>query len=318
MERWNNSSFFFITISIVELMKNAILRFILPIGFVFGVLAGCGKEPVKPYVYTQLGMGTVIEISLWEKNGVEKEIFDEIERIEKKFSVFIEDSDVAIVNNAGGRSVEIDSELSDIIEKSLEFRELTNGAFDITKSGAEIKLNKNDKTISIQIDKDARLDFGGIVKGYAVGRAMEICKRSGLDKAIVNIGGNLYFIGYPANKGYWTVGIKDPDSPKKLIGSLQVQTNLSVATSGNYERPGHIIDPETNEKAGKCLSVTIVSGDCVAADALSTGVFVLGPEKGMELIERLDNVEAVIVTEDGVIVSSGLKDKYNLNYESMY
>lgn len=231
----------------------------------------------RPTTYTDLAMGTVVEITLWEDGEVARLGFEEIKRIEDKFRIYKPDSD---------------SETEYLIQVSFRYNNITSGAFDI------------------DYRHDGKYDFGGIGKGYAVDRVAKIFKENGVKRAMINLGGNLYLIGYPPWKNYWTVGIKDPKEPDRLIGRIRLDKELGVATSGDYERPGHIINPKTGKSPDYVLSVTIVAPTATGADALSTGVFVLGREKGAELIEKLPEVEGVIIDKDGVWVSSGLKDKY--------
>lgn len=227
-------------------------------------------------------MGTIVEFTLWDHNEVAELGFKEIKRIEDKFSIYKFNPDT--------------EEGEYLIQESEKYNKITNGAFDVTYR------------------PDKKYDFGGIGKGYAVDRVAKIFKKNGVKRAMINLGGNLYLIGYPPGKNHWTVGIKDPKEPDRLIGRIRLDKELGVATSGNYERPGHIINPKTGKSVTDLLSVTIVAPTATSADALSTGVFVLGRGKGMEIIEKLPEVEGVIIDKDGVWVSSGLKDKY----ESLY
>lgn len=245
------------------------------------LLIGCSRRPA---VYTELIMDTVVEISLWENSGVSELGFAEIRRIDKKFSFYKPDSEIStgILSDEGRY----------LIQESMKYNKITNGAFDITYR------------------PDKKYDLGGIAKGYAVDRVVQIFREKGVKKAMVNIGGNLFLIG----KKSWSVGIKDPNAPHRLIGKITLDSEAGVATSGNYERPGHIVDPKTGKSVTDVLSVTIAAPTAMEADAMSTGVFVLGREKGMELIEKLPDVEGVIIDKEGIWISSGLKDRY----ESLY
>lgn len=240
-------------------------------------LVGCAHTPTT---YTQLAMGTFVEITLWKDAEALANIgFKEIKRIEEKFREYKDH----------------DAETMYLVKESFRYKDITNGAFDI------------------DYRHNGKYDFGGIGKGYAVDRVAQIFKKRGVKRAMINIGGNLYLIGYPPGRRFWTVGIKDPKKPNRLMGRMILDKEAGIATSGNYERPGHIIDPRTGESVTHLLSVTIVAPTAMGADALSTGVFVLGREKGAELIEKLPDVEGVIVDIDGSVwVSSGLR------YESLY
>jgi len=268
-------------------------------------LSGCEKKDIAPHVYQQSVMNTMAEISLWD-DGEEpaRTGFREMERLEELFSRFKAGSDISRINKS--LSAKVSKECVYLVKKSMYYAKLTGGAFDVTKKGAAVVVDGN----TISIGKETELDLGGIAKGYAVDRVVGILKRKKVDRAMVNLGGNFYLIGYPPGKRYWVVGIKNPLNPEKLIGRLRLETECGVATSGNYERPGHIMNPKTGKSADSVLSVTIVAPTALEADALSTGVFVLGREMGAELVEKLPGVEGVIIDNNAVWVSSGLKDKF--------
>lgn len=255
----------------------------------FVLLSGCTNNS-GPVTRTETAMGTIVEISLWQDAGTVELGFMEIKRIEDKFSRFKEDSEISKLNK--NPSAEVSGECRDLIEESIRYSKVTNGAFDVRYSA-----NK-------------KLDLGGIAKGYAADRVAGIFREKGIKNALINIGGNLYLLGFPPGKSCWIVGIKDPKNPEKIMAKIRLKSNVGVATSGNYERPGHIINPLTGSPSNELLGVTIIAKTATEADALSTGVFVLGREKGAKLIEGLSDVEGVIVDKDRVWVSSGLKGRY--------
>ena len=156
--------------------------------------------------------------------------------------------------------------------------------------------------------------LGGIGKGYAVDRAVAMLRGAGLTDFMVQAGGDLYVAGR-AGDTPWRLGIQDPRGTGGEPFAVVELTDATFSTSGDYERffvkdgvrYHHIVDPKTGEPARECRSVTIVAREAVWADGLSTGVFILGPERGMALVERLPDVDAVIVTADNrVLVSRGL------------
>lgn len=259
------------------------------------LLSGCSKNYSKPVTYTNLLMGTFIEISVWEKADVAGLCFNEIERIENKFSIYKNNSEISRINS-GELKEPVSEECRYLLDKAEEYNKITEGAFDIS------------------YNKKLKYDLGGIGKGYAADRVSSVLKENNIINAMINVGGNLRLIGMPPGKEFWTIGIKDPNKPDRLIGRLILDKECGVSTSGNYEQPGHIINPKTGLKADDVLSVTIIASNAITADALSTGVFVLGKEKGMTLIEKLPDVEGIIIDRNGISISSGLKDKY----ENMY
>jgi len=152
--------------------------------------------------------------------------------------------------------------------------------------------------------------LGGIAKGYAVDRACEVLLESGIRQALVDIGGDIRAVG----TGSWTIAIQHPRQEDKWLGVIKLE-NKAIATSGDYRRyfflgdmrVHHIIDPRTGRPADECMSVTIIADNCTAADALSTAVFVAGPEKGKWLLDFL-GIKGVIVSSDGQLITSSSWD----------
>ena len=158
-----------------------------------------------------------------------------------------------------------------------------------------------------------RIDLGGIAKGYAVDRSIAILRSLGVEHASVTAGGDTMIMGDRFGRP-WVVGIRHPDDPEKVIARIPM-VDAAISTSGDYERYfdedgkryHHIINPQTGKSVGEVRSVTIIGPDATTTDGLSTSVFVMGPERGIALIERLGDVDSVIVTSDGkVLYSSGL------------
>ena len=161
------------------------------------------------------------------------------------------------------------------------------------------------------------VNLGGIGKGYAVDRARDILRQRGFHDFMIQFGGDMYVAGRMGDHS-WRLGIQDPRGPADRIFAAIELSETTFSTSGDYarffikdgRRYHHILDPATGEPATGCRSVTIVTASATVADALSTGVFVLGPDAGMALIERLPDVEGVIVSaKNEVLVSSGLKGR---------
>jgi len=257
--------------------------------------------------------------------------------------------------NAVKAPVPCGAELLDVIEKSQYYSELSDGAFDITISPfvalwgffdekGHIPPNKEidrllpavsykNIVISKSVDPkkpstvflkntQTQIDLGAIGKGYAVDKALEIIKKFGIDNACVNLGGNIYVLGASAGKNAWKIGVQHPRNKDEILGYLELK-NEATATSGDYERffeikgnrYSHIINPKTGMPVNGIIAVTIVAPTGTEVDALSTSVFVLGHEKGMELIKKIPNAEAMIAYEekDGKItidMTEGFKDKF--------
>ena len=293
-------------------------------------------------------MGTEIVIEAYGQNEqLLEEAVDaavrELSRIETKMTSWDERSELSSINlSAGIGPVAVSDELYAIVERALYISELTSGAFDITWAAAhklwdykarEPKLptdNAVQDALSrigwhkVVLDKDAhsvflpvagmRMTLGGIAKGYAVDRAMGILKEHDVRCAMVNAGGDLRVLGKREQRS-WRIGIVDPRAKDKLLAVIPV-ANTAVVTSGDYERYveidgvryHHIIDPRTARPASGTMSVTVIAHSAELADGLSTGVFVLGPEKGLALVDRIREAEAVVVDDKGRIhFSSGLE-----------
>lgn len=266
--------------------------------------------------------------------------FDRIKEIESELNVYGEGSELAVLNEE--KTLESPSEdFRRNIARALYFSRLSGGAFDITvqplldlyrESFGESNLPPSGEMIdaqlrkvdyrrvaiedgSITVGEDQRVTLGGIAKGYAVEAAVVVLRRHGIDMALVDAGGNIRALGEKPD-GRWQVAMADPRDMASYITIIPLGNN-AVSTSGDYERYfdetlsyHHIIDPHTGYSATELMSATVVTNNAFDADALSTAVFVLGKEKGMELIESLPGVEGLVITRDREIFrSSGLQER---------
>ncbi|MBI5749236.1 MAG: FAD:protein FMN transferase [Nitrospinae bacterium] len=299
----------------------------------------------KRFSETRLLMGTVVEVIVIsdKEDAARKSIavaFSAMERVDRLMSNFKEDSDISRINKgAGSEAVEVDSDVVEVIKKSIYYSEISDGAFDITIGGVEELYDFEDKgripekgkfknsvnlvgykSIIINgnrvrlVKKGMKLDLGGIAKGYAIDKGIDAIRKNGVADALINAGGDIRAIGESEN-GQWKVGVLHPRENGKLKDTLLLK-NLSVATSGDYrkyfisggKRYHHILNPSTGLPTEGVQSVTIIAPFAVDSDALATAVFVLGKKRGMELIEKLKDVEGIIIDSDGLaIYSSGVK-----------
>lgn len=285
-----------------------------------------------------------------EAEQIKESVLDEIERLESILSRTRTDSDVSEVNRqAGIKPVAVSREVLDVAERAYEYARLSEGAFDPTiapmidlwgfldhqyrvPGPAEIaetlelvnykllQISRNDESIYLP-EKEMGLELGGIAKGFIVDRVLEVLLAAGVEHAFVNAGGDIGLIGAKPDGEDWRIGIRNPREEHKIIAILPAAGG-SLVTSGDYERAftangvsyHHILDPETGMPARGLISVTILARQAVEADALSTAVFVLGPERGMELIEKSDGAEGVLITPQlEVLVSSGLEEIIELH-----
>ena len=277
--------------------------------------------------------------------------FDEFDRLDGLMSVWRDGSDIVRLNAAAGDTpVPVSREVREVLQAARQVSEWTGGKFDVT-FGALSGLWKFDHDLDAAIpshadvlaktrlidyqklivdesagtaflkQKGMRAHLGGIGKGYAVDKAVTIMRDHGLRDFMIQSGGDLYVSGRRGDRP-WRTGIRDPRGPEDRMFAALDLTDGAFSTSGDYERffmkdgrrYHHIIDPDLGEPARGSRSVTIVAERSTLADGLSTGVFLLGPDEGMALIEKLPNVEGVIVTQkNNVLVSSGLARRLLLN-----
>ena len=265
---------------------------------------------------------------------------NETRRIEHLISEWDSASQTTLINrNAGIKPVRVDKELYDLIERSIKVSKLTGGAFDISfaplmkiwkldgsmqalpspekikeaisKVGYEkIILDRDQQTVFLK-EKEMKIGFGGIGQGYVGNRCKQLMQAMGITAGLINVSGDIVTWGKQPDGSKWRIGIADPQHKTNVISWLSV-SDISVVTSGGYEkfaiingqRYGHILDPRTGYPSQGVGSVTIVSPDIELSDALATGVFVLGVEKGMELINQLRGIECLIIDDENQLHTS--------------
>jgi FAD:protein FMN transferase len=277
-------------------------------------------------------------------------VFAEFDRLDRLMSVWKEGSDIQRLNTAAGdRPVTVSAETIEVLTIARQVSEWSGGKFDVTfgalsglwkfdqdqddnipaRAAVAARLPDVDYT-ALEIDAVRRTAFlrrrgmrahvGGIGKGYAVDRAVALLRSRGFHDFMIQSGGDLFVSGQRGSRP-WRVGIRDPRGPADRSFAALTLTNRAFSTSGDYERffmhdgrrYHHILDPDLGEPARGARSVTISASTATVADALSTAVFVLGPEAGMALIERLPDVDGVVVsTRNEVLVSSGLKSRLRM------
>jgi thiamine biosynthesis lipoprotein len=293
-------------------------------------------------------MGTRIFVELWAEDRDQQRaeqaidaVMNEMRHIDDSMSVYKSTSEVSRVNAlAAKQPVKISRELFRLLTTALEYSRITEGAFDITYAsvGYMYDFREHRRPSEQQIESalpavnyrhvllDAarstvrfsqpgvRIDLGGIAKGYAVDRGIEILQARGFTHALVNAGGDSRVIGDRFGKP-WIIGIRHPDHPDQVITRVPL-TDRAFSTSGDYERYfdeggvryHHIIDPHTGHSASKVRSATVMAPTATRTDGLSKTAFVLGPDEAMKIYNTLDDVDAILVTPEGrILYSKGLE-----------
>ena len=291
-------------------------------------------------------MGTRIHVELWADDPAKGQaaieaVLDEMRRVDESMSTYKSTSEVSMVNaRAAQGPVKISAELFDLLNTALDYSRVTDGAFDITYASVGYLYNfrkhihPNAKEIEAALpgvnyrhvvldpkehtvrftQPGVRIDLGGIGKGHSVDRGIALLQGRGIAHALVTAGGDSRIIGDRFGKP-WVVGIRHPDRKDEVIARIPLE-DAAISTSGDYERYfdedgvryHHIIDPGTGHSASKVRSATIIGPTATRTDGLSKTAFVLGPQKALEIYNRLDDIDAILVTPDGrVLYSKGLE-----------
>lgn len=290
-------------------------------------------------------MGTRMEVRLWHESEPEARrllaaAMAEFDRIEAAMSTYRADSEISRVNaQAATAPVPVSTELYGLVGRALEMSVLSQGAFDITFDSVgqlyDFRMRQRPTEAQIaerlpQIDyrhvvldpaartlrfttPGTRINLGGIAKGYSVERVIALLRQAGVTNAFASAGGDTRLLGDHRGRP-WVVGVRDPDDRDKLITNLSLDDE-AISTSGDYERffdedgqrYHHILDPRTGKSAKGVRSVTIVGPDAVMTEGLTKTVFILGPDKGLAIVEAVGGYEAVIVDDQRrVLFSRGL------------
>lgn len=295
-------------------------------------------------------MGTRCAVELWSLDRTKGEasitaVFEEFRRVDRLMSTYKPESELSRVNAGAARApVRVSRELYDLLATSTEYSKLTRGAFDITYASVghlydyRAGVHPDDASIAKALPgvnwrhlqllpkytavrfrrPGMRVDLGGIGKGHAVDRGIAVLRQRGVDRAMVNAGGDTRIIGDRFGKP-WIVGVRDPNSGGPDDGgkvALRLPlTDTAISTSGDYERYfeedgvryHHILDPQTGKSARKVRSVTILADTATRTDALTKSVFIMGAEAGIAFIDTLEGVDAIAIDPAGkVFYSKGL------------
>ena len=289
-----------------------------------------------PVVRSRLAMGTVVTVKLYLEEGRAARLAEaalaEIDRIDSLMGHYSPDSEVSLINRrAAEEAVRCSPEMAVVLERSQHFAQRSGGVFDITLgsltrlwgfpdarrpppatrvdsalalAGWEgLQLHDRDARL---LRRGARLDLGGVAKGYAVDRAVDALQDSGVACGLITAGGSIRFWGAKPDGRPWRLGVQHPRDPKQLV-EVEDLGLAALATSGDYqqyfewegERFHHLLDPATGYPARRAVSATVWTDTAVDADILSTAVFVMGPDRGLEWIETVPQTEVLVFFEEG-------------------
>jgi thiamine biosynthesis lipoprotein len=282
-------------------------------------------------------MGTAIHVELWHEDPVPgraliDDVMDEMRRIDKLMSSYKPDSELSQVNaSAAAGPIMVSNELLTMIGQALKYSGMTDGAFDITYASAgqfydyrtrrkpdsqqlsealpaidyrHVRLDTVGSTVQF-LRPGVRIDLGGIAKGYAIDRSIAILQAAGVRNALVSAGGDTRVIGRHWEHP-WKVGIRDPRNRDGIVSIIPLE-DAAISTSGDYERYfeengkryHHILNPGTGDSPREVHSTSIIGSNATDTDALSTSVFVMGVDKGLNLVNSLPDTEAIIIDDQG-------------------
>jgi FAD:protein FMN transferase len=305
------------------------------------MLLSCGSAEEgteQAFTFTQFAMDTVVEYTIVASSRTEAReamlaAHAEVERVAALLWEEETGSDIYHLNRATG-PLELHAETYDFLLRNRDYSRVTGGAFDITirpllelydftdeaaalpRSRAitarlqdvGIERLRFDPPNTVTGERGVRIAVGGVAKGYAVDRAVEVLRSMGVANALVNAGGDLYAMGM-RNGRPWRVGIRHPDDPSEIVDVLEV-SDAGVATSGDYQRYvmrggvryHHILDPASGRPARHVRSATVVARTAEEADALATGLFVAGPTKGFSFLMEVPEARGIVIGMDGAVL----------------
>ena len=318
-------------------MKKKVTLFLLSMTFVsFGQMTHKRKLSMlgSPLEITVVAKDTI------QGNQYIDLAITEVKRIEYLISDWIPSTQISQVNkNAGSKPVKVDKEVFDLVGRAIKVSQITSGAFDISYASMDkiwkfdgsmkampteeaikksvskigyknIILDSKEQTIFLK-NEGMKLGLGGIGQGYIADKVKELLFSKGCTSGIVNVSGDINAWGRQQDGNPWTVGIVNPLNKNKVFATFPLEDS-AVETSGNYEkyvifngiRYSHIIDPRTGYPAQGVVSVSVFAKQTEIADALATGIFVMGVEVGIDLVNQLKGVECIMVDDKGKIHSS--------------
>jgi len=334
-------------------MKRKLMIIVLTFVLAIGIVGCTNEDSNQPISRTEIFMSTPVSITIYdgEYENILDKAFEKVEEVENLVSINKENTEISELNkNAGIEKVKLSDISYDILKKGLEYSKLSNGSYDITigplvklwNIGFEdakvpsqdeinevidtidynnIKINDSTKEVFLK-KKGMEIDLGSIAKGYIADEIANILKQEGVNRAIIDLGGNIYALGSKSSDSNWKIGIQNPFNDRgEVVGGIEV-SDKTVVTSGIYERfieengvkYHHILNPKTGYPYETDIAgVSIITDKSIDADALSTLTFTKGLEEGLKFIEGLDNVDAIFITNDKKIyITENIRDSFKI------
>ena len=291
---------------------------------------------------------TITAVSSNETSAAEiiDHAFEKMNYVDELMNNYDNSSEISTLNNEA-EVTNADPELVDVISRSTYYSEKSSGAFDISiqpildlwaskyapggtnQPPTSDEINETLKLVNysaimiegnnVSMNNGMKITLGGVAKGYAVDAAVESMVNDGIISGFVNAGGDGRYIGTKPDGSHWRVGLQNPDKSEEAVTIMNIQ-DVAVATSGNYERyfsdeakVSHIADPRTGYPSGNLISSTVIAETAMDADALATSVFILGEEEGIAMVEELEGVECLIITNNKAIIRSSGFSSYEVN-----
>jgi len=334
-------------------MKRKLMIIVLTFVLAIGIVGCTNEDSNQPISRTEIFMSTPVSITIYdgEYENILDKAFEKVEEVENLVSINKENTEISELNkNAGIEKVKLSDISYDILKKGLEYSKLSNGSYDITigplvklwnigfedaKVPSQDEINEvidtidynnieiNDSTKEVFLTKKGmEIDLGSIAKGYIADEIANILKQEGVNRAIIDLGGNIYALGSKSSDSNWKIGIQNPFNDRgEVVGGIEV-SDKTVVTSGIYERfieengvkYHHILNPKTGYPYETDIAgVSIITDKSIDADALSTLTFTKGLEEGLKFIEGLDNVDAIFITNDKKIyITDNIRDSFKI------
>ncbi|MBF0344229.1 MAG: FAD:protein FMN transferase [Nitrospirae bacterium] len=326
------------------------ITLLVPVIIIAAYMLVSSNGRLKIYKKSKIAMDTIITLTVASDSQQRAEeaieaAFNEIERLERLLSMFLPQSEVSLINkNSGIASVKVSEDTYRLIKKAVEIAALSEGAFDPTigqlstlwdfpkkvkPKNEEIKkrlplvnyrnivFDDNQRSVMLKIN-GMIIDLGAIAKGYTADRVVEVLKARGISSGIAAIAGDIKTFGTKPDASGWLIGIKRSRGDQDGLSGILTLSGEAVSTSGDYERffiedgvrYHHLLDPSTGYPAGDFQSVTVVNPDGLITDAMSTAIFVMGRENGMNLVRRLNLKVYVIYKDATTYITDNLRDSF--------